>query len=283
METAVPAVEEIWAGLPGSSVFKQKKLTGLQDDAEPSAQTERRMFDVPADHAVLLAAYHVVAQWYLDDLESLIGCCLTTPCGPGVRASYVYSEDEDAVESLLSDVRRQLGGGRVMDLGYSKGWDSRRAPVFFYSMEPEAAGLTGRRVVLTVVAGSAEIAMPPAAAQTVGIDDFQRRVATVAAALAAGECRTVGELKARLGEGGSVPYRQLDEMQRRVVSLWSRVLNVPEESLDATSSYFEVGGTSLNAFKLVNRVRLELQRDISIRDIIENPTIQEFARLLLRD
>ena len=102
-------------------------------------------------------------------------------------------------------------------------------------------------------------------------------------AAAAGGCSRVGEIKEHLGEGSEVPYRQLDEMQRRVIALWARVLGIAEDSLTETSNYYEVGGTSLNAFKLMNRVRVELQRDISIWEIIENPTIQQFSRVLLKD
>jgi aryl carrier-like protein len=308
--------DALWVGLPSSNVFKQKKLTGLREDGDAphgGAAPERRVTTLDADrytglraylaakgldfHVAMLGAYHLALQWYLDDVESLIGCCVVGSSSTIVRASYVYAEDEDPVEQLLGEIERQFRNGRSLPIaaGGPASWDAKRAPVFFY------AGLDGtgaiadldltrvpeRRVVLVAGADAerAEFAlsMPAGVSDAMAIDEFQQRFDAVLRSLLTGGHATVGELRSQLGAAADVPYRQLDEMQRRVIELWARVLGIPETALDASSSYFEVGGTSLNAFKLVNRVRIEFQRDISIRDIIEHSTIQEFSRLLLRD
>jgi aryl carrier-like protein len=270
------SLDALWAGLPGSNVFRQKKLTG---EAAGAPETRTGRCD-GLQHVTVLGAYHLVLQWYLDDVESLIGCCVANGTATTIRASYVYSEDEDSVAQLLGDIERQLREGRALEVGADEpiAWDAKRVPVFFFAAGnarvPEGC------VVVAAEAGEVVVSMPFA---SMDADDFQRRFDSALRALASGGHATVGELRAQLGDAAAVPYRQLDEMQRRLIDLWARVLGVPETTLDASSSYFEVGGTSLNAFKLVNRVRLELQRDVSIRDIIENPTIQEFSRLLLKE
>lgn len=313
--------EALWAGLPTSNLFKQKKLTGLREAVEGSAghaahERRTRALDAGAYaklraflaernvefDVVALAAYHLLLQWYLDDVETLIGSWLLAPsAGSAVlRPSYIYSEDEDPVDSLLRDVGQQIRGERALHLEPAGPavWDAKRAPVFYYAgldgmgaSDAVVAGLDAMRFperrVIVAAAASGEraefvISMPAEVAGAIGIDDFQQRFDTLLAMLVGNGAASVGDLKAQLGATADVPYRQLQEMQRRVIALWARVLGIPESTLSETSSYFEVGGTSLNAFKLVNRVRIEFQRDLSMRDIIENPTVQEFSRLLLR-
>ena len=321
------AYEELWRKLPSSNVYKQETLVGWDVDGPDRSEPERGESPAastwtggagwPALDALLpsggqdrtetmLAACHLVLQWYLDDLESLVGCCLVeagdAPDGAGRKArllpSYVYVEDEDSVESLLEDVRRQLRTDRFLAVEPA-GPACRgtvRAPVVFFlgsddgsgvgDWSPEVldAGFPGRGVVICDQPGHRDgrggVWMRPSVAESLGLETFERRYGEVLSALRSGEHALVGEVRGLLGGGEDAPIHHLDEMQRRVIALWAGVLNIDTASLDGASSYFELGGTSLNAFKLVNRVRVELHKDISIRDIVENPTVREFARLL---
>jgi hypothetical protein len=321
--------EELWRGLPSSNLYKQRKLTGWSEasEGEPGDEgIEHRTQWLEADryaalkalqdatgrdfNAVMLGVYHLVLQWYLNDFESLIGCCILAPRAAAaqgawqraiLRPSYVYVEDDDTVESLLSDIERQLRGGNAVEIDPSlaPAWRTKRSPIFFYAGFDgpcgPASGITDllaarfpERRVRVAAAVEAEragvsVSMPSATAHAIGLDDFQRRYDRALSVLACGGCSRTGELREQLGEGAEVSHGLLEEMQRRMISLWSRVLGIAEDHLSESSSYFEVGGTSLNAFKLVNRIRVELQHDISIRDIIEHSTIQELARFLLKD
>ncbi|MGD2115839.1 MAG: acyl carrier protein [Acidobacteriota bacterium] len=314
------AYEGLWRQLPSSNIYKQEKLIGWEAGgpngspadgwvggdgwAEPGERPGDLLRAGGRDpDAALLGAYHLVLQWYLDDVESLIGCCLVdprpAPAGGGRKArllpSYVYAEDEDSVDTLLEEVEGQLrmDGCLEVEPAGPPCRGSRPAPAFFYlggdggsgagDWSPEVldAGFPGRGVV---VCGhereGGEVWMRSSVAETLGLDGFARRYGEALAALVSGERSLVGEIRELLGDEEEAPSKRLEEMERRVIALWAGVLSLDEAGLDERSSYFELGGTSLNAFKLVNRVRVELHRDISIRDIVENPTVRQFARLL---
>jgi hypothetical protein len=135
--------DDLWRSLPASPLHRQKKLTGwrdldehgdedatiesrgLQVETDRYAQLTARLADAGWDfHTVMLGAYHLVLQWYVDDFESLIGSCLVSPDGldapPGggrtvtVSPSYVYAEDDDPVEQVLRDVAQQCRGAEAM-------------------------------------------------------------------------------------------------------------------------------------------------------------------------
>lgn len=320
--------EDVWAGLPQSNLYKQKKLTGWRDSADDADEpgvvrratclTPERLDELHGFVAaarcsvdtVLLGVYHVVLQWYLDDVESLIGWCLRSfePASPSHRVgpvatvspSHVYAEDDDLIEAVLVDIERQGQSARRLDIDLSSAsfLDNRRAPVFFYASvagtdsrdasaaDALAAPFEERRVIVAVDAHADRtelaVSMPSAVSRTTGIEDFERRYDCALSSLLSGRCAHIGELRASLGAASDTPYRQLDEMQSKVIQLWAKVLAVPETSLSEASNYFEVGGTSLNAFKLMNRVRVEFGRDISIWEINESPTVQGFSRALLQ-
>ena len=61
----------------------------------------------------------------------------------------------------------------------------------------------------------------------------------------------------------------------RLARIWKGVLNLPEVDVDA--NFFELGGDSLTAGRLLNRVETELGANVSIRALFENPTIQALA------
>jgi hypothetical protein len=318
------AQEELWRGLPSSSIYKQKKLAGWSDADDGSSEDgalEHRTHLLEADryaglrafldeegksfNAVMLGAYHLVLQGYLDDIESLIGCCLLGPAQSAgrravLRPSYVYAEDDEPIESMLRDIEQQLRSGSSIAVDSSRipHWGMKRAPVFFYMGADEICesdseirnvlemSLPERRVMVAAVdeAERAEVrvSVRSATAQALDLAGFQRRYEKALSSLLAGRYSSVGEVRDQLGDAPDVPLSQLGEMQRRVITLWAKVLGIAEEDLAESSNYFEVGGTSLNAFKLVNCVRLEFQRDISLRDIIENSTVQELALLLVK-
>lgn len=313
---AVPHVSQdtLWDGLPRSNRYKQLKLVGRKsaddDGGDESAATERRLtVALPADRrqadVLMLGSYHLVLQWYLDECESLIGVVARSTRdeldeGPlTIRASYVYADDDAPFEDLLHDVEREwlTRPRRVLNSSGDEAWDGPGAPVFLYVDDDRAAACVERGALLvsadtwpraivgtTSAASATAITLRalPSVSQALSVDALLRRIDVVVSASVRGEAVRVGELKALLGEPGDVPFRQLQEMQRRVIALWAAVLGIPPDALDESSNYYEVGGTSLNAFKLLNRVRAQFERDISIWEVIENSTVQDFARLLLR-
>lgn len=316
----------LWRGLPHSNFYRQMKLTGSTTlELTGETELERRACRLDVDrHAalgafinasglhfttIMLGIYHVVLQWYLGDVESIIGCCLLengTPQGAEggipivrLRPSYVYAEDDDRIEDVLRDIEERRAGHPVeVDIDTCSSWTSKRAPTFYYVgiegrglSHSDTVNIAASHLPFRVIVGAAtevngtelSISIPSAISHAIPMQDFHRRHDTALSSLLAGNCSLVGELKAQLGDAAEVPYHQIEEMQQRVITLWATVLGIPKEKVDATSNYYELGGTSLNAFRLVNRVRLELKRDLSIWDIVENPTVEQLSLALLRD
>jgi amino acid adenylation domain-containing protein len=64
-------------------------------------------------------------------------------------------------------------------------------------------------------------------------------------------------------------------MEARLHSLWTKVLGVPR--VGRTTGFFEAGGTSLLAVKLVTALRSEIGVDLSIAELFSHPTLAALA------
>jgi thioesterase domain-containing protein/acyl carrier protein len=67
-------------------------------------------------------------------------------------------------------------------------------------------------------------------------------------------------------------------MEQRLAAIWSTVLEVPEVGVDA--NFFEIGGHSLLAVRLLVRIEAEFGRKLSLAALFQHPTIAGQARLL---
>jgi acyl carrier protein len=63
-----------------------------------------------------------------------------------------------------------------------------------------------------------------------------------------------------------------------LVSIWREVLNV--EAIGIHQSFLDVGGHSLTAMQLVNRIRERLGVEVSLRDFLDHLTIASIATLV---
>jgi len=70
----------------------------------------------------------------------------------------------------------------------------------------------------------------------------------------------------------------MNELERRVAGIWCSVLGLP--GVDKTADFFEVGGHSLLAARLLGRFNAEFGRQLSLAALFEAPTIEAQARLL---
>ncbi|GAB5525196.1 MAG: hypothetical protein Roseis2KO_30680 [Roseivirga sp.] len=64
-----------------------------------------------------------------------------------------------------------------------------------------------------------------------------------------------------------------DEVQEKLVSIWSQLLNVDKELIGVNSSFFELGGNSLKMVRLSNMINETLEWDISVVDLFRFPSI----------
>lgn len=69
-----------------------------------------------------------------------------------------------------------------------------------------------------------------------------------------------------------------DEMQEKMVEIWSSVLRVEKEKIGIDDDFFELGGHSLNSTALVSRIYKEFEINIELEDVFAHPTIRELSR-----
>lgn len=81
---------------------------------------------------------------------------------------------------------------------------------------------------------------------------------------------------ARSRDGGShVPPRT--ELERTLVDLWAATLDLPAARIGIDDNFFALGGHSMLAVRLVNRIRSELRFELPVRGLFEAPTIALLA------
>jgi amino acid adenylation domain-containing protein len=64
--------------------------------------------------------------------------------------------------------------------------------------------------------------------------------------------------------------------EERVAAAWARVLGVPQDEVGRRDNFFDRGGTSLTAVKLV----IALDRAVSLKEVTRNPLLADQAKLL---
>lgn len=70
----------------------------------------------------------------------------------------------------------------------------------------------------------------------------------------------------------------MNEVERKIYSLWKEILDV--NSIPIDTSFFEIGGNSLNAVKLLGAIEETFDININISDIFEMKTIKKLAELI---
>ncbi|SOD59506.1 amino acid adenylation domain-containing protein [Streptomyces zhaozhouensis] len=81
-----------------------------------------------------------------------------------------------------------------------------------------------------------------------------------------------GDPRAELADQFVAPRTPLEE---RVAAIWTKILGLDE--VGVLDNFFELGGHSLRAAQVISRVRNELDADLTLRHLIEAPTIAELA------
>ncbi|OKK04791.1 peptide synthetase [Streptomyces sp. CB03234] len=85
------------------------------------------------------------------------------------------------------------------------------------------------------------------------------------------------ELAARAAETAGHPLdAPRTDTERRLAEAWSEVLKVPVDRLARTDDFFDRGGTSLSAVRLIVR----MDRAFSLREVMAHPTLAALAALI---
>mgnify|MGYP006344535785 FL=1 len=68
------------------------------------------------------------------------------------------------------------------------------------------------------------------------------------------------------------------EAEKIVANIWKEVLKI--EKIDIYSNFFEIGGHSIMAVKVMSEVEKHIDKRIPVSALFEHSTIEKFAKLL---
>ncbi|MCP4178736.1 MAG: amino acid adenylation domain-containing protein, partial [bacterium] len=69
-----------------------------------------------------------------------------------------------------------------------------------------------------------------------------------------------------------------NEIEEKLVEIWQEVLNV--ERISILDEFFDLGGHSLKAVKIITRISKELEIEVSIKEIFVNQTIESLSEII---
>jgi tyrocidine synthetase-3 len=72
-----------------------------------------------------------------------------------------------------------------------------------------------------------------------------------------------------------------NSIEKRLVQLWSGVLNLKEEDVGIESNFFQLGGNSLNATLIINKIQKEFKVDIDFKELLESPQIKHISQKII--
>lgn len=85
----------------------------------------------------------------------------------------------------------------------------------------------------------------------------------------------------------SIEFKSIDdyvapsnETEKKLIEIWSDVLNIPKESISVKANFFTLGGHSLRATVLISKISKEFNVEISLENIFELSTISEQAMVI---
>ncbi|MCP4181645.1 MAG: amino acid adenylation domain-containing protein, partial [bacterium] len=74
-----------------------------------------------------------------------------------------------------------------------------------------------------------------------------------------------------------------NEIEEKLVVIWSEVLNIPKQEISIRANFFAIGGHSLKASNCVNKLINTFHLNIPLIEIFKNPTIVQLANFISAD
>jgi amino acid adenylation domain-containing protein len=71
-----------------------------------------------------------------------------------------------------------------------------------------------------------------------------------------------------------------DQVEEKLVHIWSEVLGIERERIGVHSDFFQLGGHSLNAATVVSKIHKELDAKVELAEVFKNPTIRGISSLI---
>ncbi|WP_066501702.1 non-ribosomal peptide synthetase [Abyssisolibacter fermentans] len=72
-----------------------------------------------------------------------------------------------------------------------------------------------------------------------------------------------------------------NEIEEKLVEIWKKTLNV--DQIGVKSNFFDIGGDSIKAIRLISLVNSEFNVDLKITDLYSNKTIEKLAKIILEN
>ncbi|WP_346940202.1 amino acid adenylation domain-containing protein [uncultured Clostridium sp.] len=69
-----------------------------------------------------------------------------------------------------------------------------------------------------------------------------------------------------------------NDVERKLLEIWSSILGISRIGIN--DNFFELGGHSLKATVLISKIHKELNREISLKELFNSPTIKEIGKLI---
>ena len=74
----------------------------------------------------------------------------------------------------------------------------------------------------------------------------------------------------------NTPFEEPEnETEKQLAGIWGRLFGI--DQIGREDNFYELGGHSLLATTLVTQIKKEMDSNLSIRDVLDNPTIAELA------
>jgi amino acid adenylation domain-containing protein len=71
-----------------------------------------------------------------------------------------------------------------------------------------------------------------------------------------------------------------NDTERKLVEIWSEILNIEKEVISIQANFFTLGGHSLRATVMVNKIQKEFNIEVLLTELFRGPTIKDIASLI---
>ncbi|MBF0773761.1 non-ribosomal peptide synthetase [Mammaliicoccus sciuri] len=86
------------------------------------------------------------------------------------------------------------------------------------------------------------------------------------------------KLKSRKSKNKKKKYNPKSKIEKRMINIWEEVLGIT--NIDVQDDLFTIGGNSIKAMKILSNINKEFDSNLSITDIMENPTIKGLIKII---
>jgi amino acid adenylation domain-containing protein len=80
-----------------------------------------------------------------------------------------------------------------------------------------------------------------------------------------------------IGSGGKEYTPPADEIEKKLLEIWTQLMNLEKEKISTDANFFQLGGHSLRAIVMISKIHKELKVTIPLAEIFRTPTIRGLA------